>query len=108
MSLAVVKVSFERTSYSTVEGSSVLAVLVTDRCFEGEFEVDLVPTLISAEGMICVCMYVCMYICVGGCKCMEVFVLWVYVHYCLTCMLYCGRLTEKCTDIHVYYSSVVM
>ena len=58
----VVKVSFDETSYSTVEGSSVLAVLVTDRCFEGEFEVDLVPTLISAEGMICVCMYVHMYV----------------------------------------------
>ena len=39
---------------------------------------------------------------------MEVFVLWVYVHDSLTCILYYRRLTEKRADIHVYYSSVVI
>ena len=55
---AVAKVSFEETSYTAVEGSSVRTILVTDKCFEGKFEVDLIPTLGSAEGMICVCTYI--------------------------------------------------
>ena len=63
----VVKVSFEETSYSAVEGSSVRTILVTDKCFEGMFEVDLIPTLGSAEGMICVCIYVCTYVCMCDC-----------------------------------------